>query len=266
MAKHQSPLAASQLSQSTRVTGTGRNVVVEILDDSDTPVEEFDQESGTATQPAARQVQALSSNWISANLRHSSVSSAPHLLDQNEALQDELANLEAESAAYEADLATYQAKTKDHEAMSAKLDAEFARLEAKCDELEVRRRKLEADSAEYTAMRAEFDSKCDKHNTKSEQLADTCADLEMRLKSYTRRREIARQSQSQINLLKNADHGHQTPVHSQANVERSAPQPSLRSRQGTPQLQQIRAEVRDVIAAPGETLQQLGFAPIPSTE
>lgn len=161
-------------------------------------------------------------------------------------MQDELADIEAEAAAYEADLATYRARTQDYDAMSVKIDNEWNEIEAKGSDLEIRRRKFEADSEAYTAMRARFDTRTDGHNTEAEQLEATRADLEMRHTSITRRREIVRQSQSRISHLENAD---QTLLHSE----------------GTLQLQQIRAEVREVIGIPGEALQQLGFAPIPST-
>jgi len=170
-------------------------------------------------------------------------------------LQDELADIEAEAAAYEEDLVTYRAKAMDHDAMSAKIDNEWNEIEAKCSDLENRRRKFEADSAAYTAMRARFDTKSDEHNAEAEQLEAIRVDLEMRHMSFTRRREIVRQSQSRIGHLKNAD---QSIPHSQT-------EPSTGSQQGTPQFQQIRAEVREVIGMPGEALQQLGFAPVPST-
>jgi len=161
-------------------------------------------------------------------------------------LQHELADIEAETAAYEEDLATYRAKTMDHDAMSAKIDNEWNEIEAKGSDLEIRRRKYEADDAAYTAMRARFDTRTDEHNTEAEELEATRVDLEMRHTSITCRREIVRQSQSRISHLEKAD---QTLPHSQ----------------GTLQLQQIRAEVREVIGIPGEALQQLGFAPIPSS-
>lgn len=139
--------------------------------------------------------------------------------------------------------------------MSAKIDKEWDVIEAKCSDLEIRRRKFEADSAAYTAMRASFDTKTEEHNAEAEELEATRADLEMRHTSITRRREIVRQSQSRSSDPKNV-------VQS---ISHSRTEPSTGSQQGTPQLQQIRAEVREVIGIPGEALQQLGFAPIPSS-
>lgn len=205
------------------------------------------------------------SNQIYADLCHLSLSSAPNVLSQEQALKEELADIEAEYAAYQDDLATYQANNTEYEAMSAKLDAGWNELEAKGDDIVRRRRKLEADSVEYDIMRAKLSTKGDEQIARAEELAATSADLELRRTSHARRREIARQTQIRINALKNADHGIQTLAHPQANIERSA-QPSLTSQQGTSQFQQTRAEVGDVNANPGEPLQQLGLASIRPTE
>ncbi|KAH0289386.1 hypothetical protein M436DRAFT_64571 [Aureobasidium namibiae CBS 147.97] len=257
MANHHSTSAGpSNMPEAVRPMGLGRNVVVEILDDSD----EADQETGIATQ-VARQVQIQLPTCIPANWYHHSASSAPNSFNQEQALQNELADIEAESAAYKAELASFTAEAEEHKVMEAKLDAERDKMEAKSKELEVRRRRLEVDSAAYENMRTEYKTRRDEHIAKHEQLKATFAGLKMKHTSYTRRRELARQSQNEISHTKNAD---QTLPDSQANIERPVQRP-ISSQQGTPQLQRIRAEVREVIDVPGEALQQLGFAPISST-
>lgn len=63
--RRSTPSRPSSLPETTRVTGTGRDVVVEILDDSDTPLDETGQETGTAKLPVAKQVHTQMSSHIS---------------------------------------------------------------------------------------------------------------------------------------------------------------------------------------------------------